>query len=83
VTAIAAEACPAAKLRDRHHLEGVGLAATVIDGACKALRSGVERPDPVGVLDDRVDGGPFGAGRAALSLAVDEQLDDPVLGLLS
>jgi hypothetical protein len=65
---------------DRH---GSGLAATVIDDAGEALRSSVERSDPIGVLDDRVDGGPLGAGRVALRFAVGEQLDDSVLRLLS
>ena len=43
----------------------------------------VHRPDPVGVLDDRVDGGPFGARRVALGVSVHEQLGDPLLGLLA
>ena len=41
-----------------------------------------DRPVPVAVLDDRVDCRPLAPRSVALRITVQEQLDNPLLGLL-
>ena len=69
--------------RRHHELECLGLARPIIDGSSESLRACVEGPNPVGVLDDRVDRNPLRARRVPLRVAVKEQLDDPLLGPLA
>ncbi len=70
-------------LRDCDALQRSGLPCAVVDRPREALGPALERADPVGVFDDRVDCGPFRARRVALGVAAGEQFGDPLFGLLA